>query len=63
MESPLKKILKEIQNEYGMDDEVIDPIIKKLNQEFYFKLKDIKNLSLEIWQKFGLPTNLYYILN
>ena len=63
MESPLKKILKEIQNEYGMDDELIDPIIKKLNQEFYFKLKDIKNLSLEIWQKFGLPTNLYYILN
>ena len=63
MDSPLKKILKEIQNEYGMEDELIEPIIKKLNQEFYFKLKDIKNLSLETWQKFELPTNLYYILN
>ena len=30
MDAPLKKILKDIQKEYDMDDEVIDPIIKKL---------------------------------
>ena len=63
MDAPLKKILKDIQNEYGMDDDMIDPIIKKLNKEFYFKLKDIKNLSEDTWNKFELPTNLYYILN
>ena len=63
MDAPLKKILKDIQKEYDMDDEVIDPIIKKLNKEFYFKLKDIKNLSEETWTKFDLPLNLYYILN
>ena len=63
MDAPLKKILKDIQNEYGMDDDMIDPIIKKLNKEFYFKLKDIKNLSEDTWNKFDLPTNLYYILN
>ena len=63
MDAPLKKILKDIQNEYGMDDDMIDPIIKKLNKEFYFKLKDIKNLTEDTWNKFELPTNLYYILN
>ena len=63
MDVPLKNILKDIQKEYDLDDEVIEPIIKKLNKEFYFKLKDIKNLSEETWTKFDLPLNLYYILN
>ncbi len=63
MDIPLKNILKDIQKEYDLDDEVIEPIIKKLNKEFYFKLKDIKNLSEETWTKFDLPLNLYYILN
>ena len=63
MDVPLKNILKDIQKEYDLDDEVIEPIIKKLNKEFYFKLKDIKNLSEDTWTKFDLPLNLYHILN
>ncbi len=63
METSIKNILIEISKEYNLDYSVIQPIITRLNKEFYFKLKDIKNLSKETWKSFNLPLNLFYLLN
>lgn len=38
-------------------------LICRLNNEFYFKLKDMKNLSFDLWKSFNLPINLFYVLN
>ena len=63
METSIKNILIEISKEYNLDFSIIQPIITRLNKEFYFKLKDIKNLSKETWISFNLPLNLFYLLN
>ena len=46
-----------------MEDDIINDIIKKLQKEFYIKLKHMKNLSIETWKSLELPINLYYVLN
>ena len=46
-----------------MEDDIINEIIKKLQKEFYVKLKHMKNLSIETWKSLDLPINLYYVLN
>ena len=63
MEKSLKDIVKEVGKEYEMEDEIINGIIKKLQKEFYVKLKHMKNLSIDTWKSLGLPINLYYVLN
>ena len=63
MDTPLKQVLKDIGKEYELDDEIIDPVIKKLNAEFFFKLKDMKNATEAVWKSLGLPLNLYFRLN
>ena len=63
MEKSLNEILKEVGKEYEMEDEIINSIIKKLQKEFYVKLKHMKNLSIETWKSLELPINLYYVLN
>ena len=62
MDTPLKVVLQEIEKEYDLDADVINPVIKKLNSEFYFKLKDIKNASESVWKSLGLPLNLFFLL-
>jgi hypothetical protein len=62
MDTPLKVVLQEIGKEYDLDADVINPVIKKLNSEFYFKLKDIKNASESVWKSLGLPLNLFFLL-
>ena len=63
MDKSLKEIIKEVGKEYEMEDDIINDIIKKLQKEFYVKLKHMKNLSIDIWKSLGLPINLYYVLN
>lgn len=62
MERSLKDVIKEVGKEYDMDDEIIDSIVKKLQKEFYLKLKHMKNLSIETWKSLDLPINLYYVI-
>ena len=62
MDKSLKEIIKEVGKEYEMDDEIINDIIKKLQKEFYVKLKHMKNLSIDTWKSLGLPINLYYVI-
>ena len=62
MERSLKEIIKNVGKEYELDDNVINDVIKKLQKEFYVKLKDMKNLSIDTWRALGLPINLYYVL-
>ena len=63
MERSLKEIVKEVGKEYEMDDDIINEIIKKLQKDFYVKLKHMKNLSIDTWKSLDLPINLYYVLN
>ena len=63
MNRSLKEIIKEVGKEYEMEEDIINDIIKKLQKEFYVKLKHMKNLSIETWKSLDLPINLYYILN
>ena len=63
MEKSLKEIIKEVGKEYELEDEIINDVIKKLQKEFYIKLKHMKNLSIETWKSLDLPLNLYYVLN
>ena len=63
MERSLKEIVKEVGKEYEMEDDIINDIIKKLQKEFYVKLKHMKNLSIDTWKSLDLPINLYYVLN
>ena len=62
MEKSLKEIVKEVGKEFEMEDEIINDIIKKLQKEFYVKLKHMKNLSIDTWKSLGLPINLYYVI-
>ena len=62
MEKSLKEIIKEVGKEYEMEDDIINDIIKKLQKEFYVKLKHMKNLSIDTWKSLGLPINLYYVI-
>ena len=63
MEKSLKEIIKEVGKEYELEDDIINDIIKKLQKEFYIKLKHMKNLSIDTWKSLELPINLYYVLN
>ena len=63
MEKSLKDIIKEVGKEYELEDEIINNVIKKLQKEFYIKLKHMKNLSIDTWKSLDLPINLYYVLN
>jgi hypothetical protein len=38
-------------------------ILFSLNDNFFFRLRDIKNLNVDLWRSLGLPLNLYFILN
>ena len=62
MERSLKEIIKNVGKEYELEENVINDVIKKLQKEFYVKLKDMKNLSIDTWRALGLPINLYYVL-
>jgi hypothetical protein len=35
----------------------------RLNENWYFKLKDIKDLDVQTWKDMGLPVNLFNLLN
>ena len=63
MDKSLKEIIKEVGKEYELEDEIINDIIKKLQKEFYIKLKHMKNLTIDTWKSLDLPINLYYVLN
>ena len=62
METSIQDILFNICKEYDISEEQIGPIKRKLKKEFYFKLKDIKNLTKEKWKDYMLPDNLYNLL-
>lgn len=62
METSLNDILLSICKEYDLSEDSIQPIKIKLSKEFYFKLKDLKNLNKEKWKEYMLPDNLYNIL-
>ena len=62
MDIPISKILIEFTNQYNLNQDIIKPVIKKLNQEFYIRIKDINSISYEKWKKYKLPENLYNIL-
>ena len=47
METSIQDILFNLCKEYDISEEQIGPIKRKLKKEFYFKLKDIKNLTKE----------------
>lgn len=62
METSIQDILFNICKDYDISEEMIEPIKRKLKKEFYFKLKDIKNLTKEKWKDYMLPDNLYNLL-
>ena len=62
MDNALSKILFDFCYQYNLETTRVQPIIDKLNMEFYFKLKDMKHLSIEKWKGLNLPENLFYIL-
>ena len=62
MDKNLKEVIKEVGKEYEMEDDIINGITQKLHNEFYIKLKHMKNVTLEIWRSLSLPINLYYLL-
>ena len=62
MDNPLSKILIDFTNEYNLPNNKIQPVIQKLNEEFYIRIKDMKHLSFQKWKEFKLPENLYNIL-
>ena len=62
METAMDLILRKIGNDYGCPEEQITPIIQKLNKEFFFKLKDFKNLNSQKWKEYDLPDNLFHLL-
>ena len=62
METPLNKIIIDFSYEYNLDQSLIQPIIQKLNQEFFIRIKDFKNLSFEKWKEYKLPGNLYNVI-
>ena len=62
METSLNDILLSICKEYDLSEDSIQPIKSKLSKEFYFKLKDFKNLNTKQWKEYMLPDNLYNIL-
>ena len=37
-------------------------IINRLNDQFFFILGDISNMTFEIWKSLDLPINLFFIL-
>lgn len=39
------------------------PLIFRLHENWYFKLKDIKDLDSQTWKDMGLPVNLFNLLN
>ena len=53
METTFDEILDKIKEEYEIDNEIILSIKEKLSKEFYFRLKDFKNLDNKKWEKFG----------
>ena len=62
MESTLSKIITDFCNKYNIEKSQYQPIIEKLNSEFYFRLKDMKHLTIEKWNNLKLPDNLFNIL-
>ncbi len=62
METTFDEILDKIKEEYEIDNEIILSIKEKLSKEFYFRLKDFKNLDNKKWEKFGLPDNLFNLI-
>ena len=62
MDIPISKLLIDFTNEYKLNQDIVKPIIQKLNQEFYIRIKDINYLTYEKWKKYKLPENLYNIL-
>ena len=63
METTFSKILFDFCYEYNLDITQVQPVIDKLNSDFYFRLKDMKHLTLEKWKDLNLPENLFNILN
>ncbi len=63
METTLSKILFDFCYEYNLEISQVQPVIDKLNSEFYFRLKDMKHLTIQKWKDLNLPENLYNILN
>ena len=63
METTLSKILFDFCYEYNLDVSQVQPVIDKLNSEFYFRLKDMKHLTLQKWKELNLPENLFNIIN
>ena len=51
METSLNDILLSICKEYDLSEDSIQPIKSKLSKEFYFKLKDFKNLNTKQWKE------------
>ena len=62
METPINKIIIDFSYEYNLAESLIQPIIQKLNQEFFIRIKDMKYLSFDKWKDHNLPENLYNIL-
>ncbi len=62
MNDNLSVVIKEIGKEYELPEEKINNIIEILTNEFYIKLKDIKNMSEMEWKSLNLPMNLYHII-
>lgn len=62
MDANLKDIIKEIGKDYKISEEKINKCIEILSDEFYIKLKDIKNISENEWKSLNLPMNLYHII-
>ena len=63
METTLSKILFDFCYEYNLEISQVQPVIDKLNSEFYFRLKDMKHLTIQKWKDLNLPENLYNISN
>ena len=62
MDNALSKILYDFCYQYNLETNQVQPIIDKLNMEFYFKLKDMKHLSIEKWKGLNLPENFPLLL-
>ncbi len=62
METDLKLIFLEICKQYNQPESIITEPLNILQKNFFFKLKDLKRLKADDWDKLNLPSNLYYVI-
>jgi len=62
MEDSCKYLFYGIAKDLNKNPDDMNPIIKKLEDNWYYHLKDLEGLNQEIWKSLQLPLNLFNLL-